>query len=371
MHVITKFALIMIFGLIPFGTILLRLLFKKTIIWRVALLVFNYSMITGFIAFSVGSIGLKALYWAVPLVTVVLLTSNIMIAEFIQKPIKHLTDSLVQLSKGDLKVSLKDSLKQRNDEIGDMTHATEELTREIKSIIGSITQSTIDIKEVSDYLTQESNTLTEQANEQSGAAEEISSSMEEMSSNIENSTENAGNAKKSAQLAYNQMVTTNQTMGETIHVLKDISEKIKIISDISSQTNILALNAAVESARAGEYGKGFAVVAAEVRKLAELSNKAANEIIQLSSKSSTLADNSGKELEVLLPDMQKTTTMIEEISAAANEQNSGAQQINQTLLTFSDRIQSNARTAENLNQRAENLSRLSQELKEKVTYFKF
>lgn len=370
MHIITKFAFIMLFGLIPFGTILIRILFKKTIIWRVALLVFNYSMATGMVAFAVGVIGLKALYWAIPAVTFLLLSSNIMIAEFIQKPLKHLNEKQLELSKGKLNIQIDAKISSRADELGQMARSTEELAKQIRLIIDGINHCSSNIYQLSNHLNNESKKLSDLANSQSGVAEEISSSMEEMATNIENTAENANKTRKMALMGYKQMETSSTAMLETIRLLKEIGVKIKVVSEISSQTNILALNAAVESARAGEHGKGFAVVAAEVRKLAEHSNTTANVISQLSQQSSLLADKSGSELKLVLPEMKETTRMIDEISSATMEQNTGIQQINQALMEFSQTIQKNARSAEDLNERSEMLAHLSDELIGRVAFFK-
>lgn len=369
MHIIVKFALILVFGLLPVGTLTLRLLFKKTIVWRIALLVFNYSVISGFFAFTVGILGLKSLYWVVPVITLILLTSNIMIVHFVQKPIQHLTDGLVKLSAGNLKIKIDEGHLDRQDEVGDMSRATMELSSKISSIIKSIDDCSNQVNDLSSLLNQESKGLTDQTNSQSGAAEEISASMEEIAANIENNTDNAKKTSKIANSAFEQMATTNKSMIETMSILTVISDKIGIISDIASQTNILALNAAVESARAGEHGKGFAVVAAEVRKLAERSNEAAKEILNLAEQSSNLADKSGTEIEKVLPDIKQTSFMIDEITAATMEQNSGAQQINQALISFSHNTQNNARIAESLNSKASSLSEVASNLASQISYF--
>ena len=114
---------------------------------------------------------------------------------------------------------------------------------------------------------------------------------------------------------------------ETVRAMKNIAEKILVIEEIARQTDLLALNAAIEAARAGEHGKGFAVVASEVRKLSEKSQAAAAEISRVSGASVEMAEDAGKMLGEMVPDIKKTAELVQEISAASNEQNTGAEQI--------------------------------------------
>ena len=153
-------------------------------------------------------------------------------------------------------------------------------------------------------------------------------------------------------------------------MVNNINSKINIITDISNQTNILALNAAVEAARAGEYGKGFSVVATEVRKLAELSSDAASQIIQLTRETKVLADESGNKLGIALPQIQNTADMVNEISVSSSEQNVGALQINEALQNLNQSIQFNTQTSVVLNEKAQDLSEMSMQLGEQISYFK-
>jgi methyl-accepting chemotaxis protein len=152
--------------------------------------------------------------------------------------------------------------------------------------------------------------------------------------------------------------------------MKDIAGKISIIEEIARQTNLLALNAAIEAARAGEHGNGFAVVAAEVRKLAERSQEAAGEISQLSTTSVEIAEKAGEMLAKLVPDIQRTAELVKEISAASNEQNSGAEQINKAIQQLDQVIQQNAGAAEEMSSTSEELASQAEQLQATVEFFK-
>jgi methyl-accepting chemotaxis protein len=151
--------------------------------------------------------------------------------------------------------------------------------------------------------------------------------------------------------------------------MKEIANKISIIEEIARQTNLLALNAAIEAARAGEHGKGFAVVAAEVRKLAERSQKAAAEINQLSATTLRVSEKSGEMLDKLVPDIQRTAELVQEISAASKEQDTGAEQINKALQQLEQVIQQNSSASEEMASTTEELTGQSDQLMSALGFF--
>jgi methyl-accepting chemotaxis protein len=193
--------------------------------------------------------------------------------------------------------------------------------------------------------------------------------MEEMVSNIQQNSDNSNQTEKITMKTAEGVKNGSQTTLTAVSSMKQIAEKITIINDIAFQTNILALNAAVEAARASEHGRGFAVVAAEVRKLAERSKKAAEEIDALSKSGVGISEIAGKQLQDIVPEIEKTVKLVQEINLASKEQNLGAEQINSALQQLNQVTQQNASTSENVAANAQNLSAQAERLNNIITYF--
>ncbi|MBF0585065.1 MAG: hypothetical protein HQL80_12645, partial [Magnetococcales bacterium] len=198
---------------------------------------------------------------------------------------------------------------------------------------------------------------------------ETSSAMEEMSSNIAQNTDNAGITQNIARKAARDAEEGGMAVGEAVQAMKEIASKIGIIEDIARQTNLLALNAAIEAARAGEHGKGFAVVAAEVRKLAERSQIAAGSISQISASSVEIAEKAGGIINRLVPDIQKTAELIQEINTSSQEQNQGTGQINQAIQQLDHVIQQNAGASEEMAATVEELSAQAEAMAQSISFF--
>jgi methyl-accepting chemotaxis protein len=194
--------------------------------------------------------------------------------------------------------------------------------------------------------------------------------MEEMDSNIQQNADNAKQTEAIAQKAAENAEKGGKAVDKTVTAMKDIADKITIIDEIARNTNLLALNAAIEAARAGEHGKGFAVVASEVRKLAERSQKAAGEIMELSGQSVEVAEEAGVVLNALVPDIQKTAELVQEISAASAEQRSGSDQINRAITQLDQVVQQNASQAEEMSSMAEELASQAEELEATISFFR-
>ena len=253
---------------------------------------------------------------------------------------------------------------------GQLDNALKNMIRKLTEIVQDITKGAEEISFGSYEISKSSQVVAGGATEQASSLEEISSSVEQMVSNINQNADNAAQAEDMTKGAAEKMKVVREATQAAFQSIRDITEKIEIISEISDQTNLLAINAAVEAARAGEHGKGFAVVANEVRKLAERSQGAAVEIIQLSKNTIKEAENSGHLLDELAPDVQKSFNLVREISSSSAEQRSGAEQINVALAQLNQVTQQNASSSEELASASTNFNTQSAKLKETVSFFK-
>ena len=276
-----------------------------------------------------------------------------------------ITENAKLIAGGDMTVELKP--RSENDELIKSLAA---MIKAIGEIVTQVQSSSDNIADASQQMSSNSQQVSQGASEQASAAEQVSSSMEEMAANIQQNTDNAQQTEKIASKAAGDIIEGSKNVSMTVMVMKKIAEKVSIIGDIAFQTNILALNAAVEAARAGEHGRGFAVVAAEVRKLAERSHIAAGEINELTKSSVEVADKAGALLESIVPDIQRTAKLVQEITAASIEQNSGASQINNAINQLNKVTQQNAASAEEMATSSDELSSQADSLKDLIGFFK-
>ena len=244
---------------------------------------------------------------------------GIFISKLISKPLIKGVDFAKSVATGDLTQKIEINQK---DEIGQLAVALNDMVEHIKEVVENVKTAGNNVTAGSQELSSNSEQMSQGATEQAAAAEEASSSMEQMTANIKQNADNSQQTEKIALKSAQDAREGGKAVAETVEAMKAIAGKISIIEEIARQTNLLALNAAIEAARAGEHGKGFAVVASEVRKLAERSQTAAAEISKLSSSSVQVAEKAGEMLSMIVPDIQKTAELVQEITAASNEQNS-------------------------------------------------
>ncbi|RMC37664.1 methyl-accepting chemotaxis protein [Paracoccus alkanivorans] len=279
--------------------------------------------------------------------------------------LRGMSSAAEQIAKGDLTVEIEP--RSKDDRLGS---ALRDMVARLRDVIVNANRNAEQVAAGASQMSEASNALSEGANSQAAAAEEASASIEEMSANINRSADNAGQTEKTALLSADEARKSGEAVGRAVAAMKTIAEKINIIQEIARQTDLLALNAAVEAARAGTHGKGFAVVASEVRKLAERSQTAAAEISELSKQTVDVSGEAGRMLETLVPNIQRTADLVQEISAATREQNIGAEQINQAIGELDTVIQKNAASAEEFAATSRQLADNATELAEVISYFK-
>ncbi len=284
----------------------------------------------------------------------------------ITRPLGEAVGVANSLSEGDFSVKIEVRSK---DETGMLLNAMKNMVEKLSQIITEVRSAADNLSSASEEVSATAQSLSQASSEQAASVEETSASIEQMSASIGQNTENAKVTDGMASKAAKEATEGGEAVKETVVAMKSIAGKIGIIDDIAYQTNLLALNAAIEAARAGEHGKGFAVVAAEVRKLAERSQVAAQEIGELAGGSVDMAERAGKLLDEMVPSINKTSDLVQEITAASEEQSAGVGQINTAMSQLNQITQQNASSSEELAATAEEMSSQAEQLQQAMSFF--
>jgi len=299
-------------------------------------------------------------------VVTVAVTVTFMVGRALRR-IRGLMSKFGALSSGDLTVNISPGSK---DEIGLLYSAMLDMVRKLKEVVVNVKGASDHMAAGSAELSSGARLVSEGATAHAASIEQAASSMEQMSGLITHNANNAAQIEAIAGRSANDANASWSSVTRTVDAMREIANKISIVEEIARQTNLLALNAAIEAARAGEHGKGFSVVAAEVRKLAERSRAASEEITELSRSSVDVAEETGRMLGKLIPDIQRTAVLVKEISEAYREQTAGTGQISAAIQQLNEMIHRNAGIAQEMSATSEELSAQAVQVQETIAFFK-
>ena len=299
--------------------------------------------------------------------TLAALTFGLLLTAGIRTKLRNANSAVNAITEGDLSAEIKAS---GNDEVSSLLISTNQMRDKIVEVIGAMSLVIEKISENSSKLEVTADQVSDGTSQQATSVQETSASMDEMANTINENARNATETDETAKLLAENALVCSNSMKKTSEAMSDIFERIAIVGEITRKIELLALNASVEAARAGEHGKGFAVVASEVSKLAELSKDAASEIQRSSTDGKKLADETNQMLDELLPEIEKTQNLVQNISASSKEQATGAEQINGAIKTLDNVIQQNALASSNLSVSANELAQIVPDLEDLVKQFK-
>lgn len=354
---------------LPVAALILRLIFKRSVMFTVSLWAVIFAMICWLLSAIVAHLeAIIHMVWAIPLIFGIgtILFRNI--NNKLSKPLISAIESVKALSDGDLTISVRTSLSKT--ELGVLQNSIYHLANSLRSVISEIQGNASNVQMSSEQLGAMSEELSSGAAEQASSLEELSAMLEELTATLESNMERAKHTGTISAQSQDLVKDVADGSHEIIDSYKAISEKVTLVNDISFQTNILALNAAVEAARAGDHGRGFSVVANEVRKLADNSKVLSRDILDVSGRSIKTTERVEAEIGKMLPKISESTQLVKEIVNSTIEQTVGISQVNISIQQMNHVTQQNAAASEEMAAGAEELSAQAQSLKNLVSFFR-
>ena len=361
-------SLILLAGVI--GFIILRLVFKISIIYFIGVTTVIVIVLIACGAFFIGVKGVYHILWTGPVSIALALACYGLISMYVKVPLLKIKSLLDQLAQGNLDVSIDEKTKKSLYEFGQMAASVDNMSGHFRSVVKKVTEVSGELLHASEDIKSDARNIAEAANNQAASVEEISTSIEEITASIHQNTENAKSSETYAKASTKNIVKLSEDAKITVDQMDQITKEIGVINSIVYQTNLLSLNAAVEAARAGELGKGFAVVASEVGKLAANSKIAAEKIFKIVGEGVQNVKHVDNGLIQLVPEVDMASKVLSEISLRSMEQSTGVDQINQAVSTLNTTSQKNAQASDSLTNSTENLTDLSQSLNDLVAFFK-
>jgi methyl-accepting chemotaxis protein len=311
------------------------------------------------------------LSWVIIASSTVTILFSLLASLYFTRRMKHALVAAAEMAnavaEGDLNAHTE---RQSADEIGQVVDGLNAMVERLRDVVGQVALASGNVSSGAEQMASTAEELSRGATEQASSTEEASSSMEQMAANIKQSAQNALDTEKIARKSASDARESGVAVSKAVEAMQTIAEKIMVVQEIARQTDLLALNAAVEAARAGEHGRGFAVVASEVRKLAERSQLAAGEISALSGNTVRAAQAAGDMLQGLVPDIERTSTLVLEISNASQETATGAVQVNLAIQQLDKVTQENTSASEQLSSTAEELASQAEQLQSAIAFFR-